>query len=133
MIDYENEIFTAVMNALAPEFPDITVGGEEVRVPPSFPFVSMVEADNYTMQSGIDSGRVENYANVMYEVNVYSGKLNGRKSEAKAILTIIDDVFERLGFTRTMRQPVVMADATKYRLTARYMGVISRNGTIYTK
>lgn len=143
MIDYENEIFTKIRTALVEAFPDIKVGGEEVRIPPEFPYVSIVEADNYVKTSAIDSGRIENYADLMYEVNVYSGKLNGRKSEAKAILAVVDEAFGRMGFVRMMKQPISItsyyntrdntADATKYRLIARYTGSISLNGTIYKR
>lgn len=143
MIDFENEIFTEVRTALVEAFPGIKVGGEDVRIPPEFPYVSIVEADNYLRESGIDSGRMENYANLMYEVNIYSGKLNGRKSEAKAILSVVDSAFEKMGFVRTAGQPVYLsnyynrrdstADATKYRLIVRYTATISRNGTIYRK
>ena len=67
----------------------------------------------------------------MYEVNVYSNKTTGKKTEAKKILSKIDDTMILLGFTRMNKFPVIMDDATIYRVVARYRGVVSQNHTIY--
>jgi hypothetical protein len=69
----------------------------------------------------------------MYSVDVYSNKANGSKSECKAILALVDDALIRKGFTRTMKQPVSLDDATKYRLVARYTAVADKNKTIYRR
>ena len=61
----------------------------------------------------------------MYEINVYSNRQNGRKKECRNILNVADETIVGLGFTRTMLSPVPnLADATIYRLTARYQAVI---------
>ena len=128
MIDVENEIFTKVATELRTQFPKVNVYSEDVRSPSSFPCVSIVEADNYTV-----SGSNENHANLMYEVNVYSNKTSGKKTECKEIIAIIDDILLGLGFTRTMKNPVSMDDATIYRMVTRYTAIVSTNQTIYRR
>ena len=133
MIDIENEVFTKIATELRSQFSGINVCGEDVRTPSSFPCASIVEADNYTVKRTQDSGSNENHAQLMYEVNVYSNKTSGKKSECKAILSVIDNIFLGLGFTRSMKNPVSMDDATIYRMVARYTAIVSKNQTIYRR
>ena len=133
MIDIENELFTRIATELRSRFDNISVYGEDVRTPSSFPCVSIVEADNYTVRNTQDSGSNENHANLMYEVNVYSNKTSGKKSECKEILSVIDDMLLGIGFTRTMKNPVTMDDATIYRMISRYTATVSKNQTIYRR
>lgn len=133
MIDFENKIYTRVVARVQASHGDVEFSGMDERLPSKFPFVSLVEADSTTRTDTIDSGSFENHINVMYEVNVYSNKASGRKSECKAILATIDDEFIRMGFARTMRNPVSMDDATIYRMVARYTGAIDKNGKIYRR
>lgn len=69
----------------------------------------------------------------MYEVNVYSNKTSGKKAECRAIAAVIDDILLGLGFTRTMKNPVSMDDATIYRMVTRYTAVVSIDQTIYRR
>lgn len=133
MIDFENEIYTRVVGRVQALHSDVEFSGIDERLPSKFPFVSLVEADNTTRTDTIDSGSFENHVNVMYEVNVYSNKSGGRKSECRAILATIDEAFVRMGFARTMRNPVSMDDATIYRMVARYTAAIDKNGKIYRR
>lgn len=133
MIDVENEIVNKITIELRSRFPGIDVFGEDVRSPSSFPCVSIVEADNYTLRKTQDSGSNENHAVLMYEVNVYSNKTTGKKTECKAIFSVIDDVFLNLGFTRLAKHPVTMDEATIYRMVGRYNAIVSKNQTIYRR
>lgn len=133
MIDIENAVFTRIATELRSRFPNIDVCGEEVRTPSSFPCVSIVEADNFIVRNTQDSSRSENHAEVMYEVNVYSNQTNGKKSECKKILSTIDEMFLSMGFTRTMKTPVTMDDATIYRMVSRYSAIVSTNQMIYRR
>lgn len=133
MIDIENQVFTKIAAKLRAKFPNIKVYGEEIRSPSSFPCACVVEADNYVLKRTQDSGSNENHVNVMYEVNIYSNKTNGKKTECKKILTVIDDVLIGMGFTRSMKKPVSMDDATIYRMIVRYSAIVSKNQTIYRR
>ena len=134
MIDYENEIFNTVAKEVRAKYPDIYMVGEYVKTPPMFPCVSLVEMDNQSYQRTEDSGSSENHASVMYEVNIYSNKAAGKKSECKEIAAVIDEQMLALGFARTMLQPIPNLDeATIYRMVGRYSAIISKNKIIYRR
>ena len=134
MIDCENEIFDAVAKAVRAFNPSVSISGEYVRTPSKFPFVSLIEMSNTAYDRTQTDGSLENHASVMYEVNVYSNKKSGKKSECKAIASLIDNEMATLGFSRTMLQPIPnMDDATIYRITGRYTAVISKDKAIYRR
>ncbi len=133
MINIENQIITKVSTELSKTYKSIEVSSEEDRVPASFPFVSIIETDNCTYSSTIDSGSNENHVQVTYTVNVYSNKTSGKKSQAKKIMSVVDEVLLKLGFTRSMLNPVSMNDATICRYVARYSAVVSKDELIYRR
>lgn len=120
MIDIENQIYTPIAKALRNKFSGIIVSGEYINAPPDFPYVSIVEQDNYTTQAHMDSGSVE-FSTLMYEVNVYSNKSVGKKAVCREIITFIDSLMYSKNFRRISLSPVPnMENATIYRLVARY-------------
>lgn len=121
MIDIEAMVYTPIATALRSSFSGITVEGDYSKTPTGFPFVSIVEADNYTTTSRLDSSDTEKYSTLMFEVNVYSNKTKGRKSECKSIMALIDSMMYAMNFTRIVLSPVPNLDnANIYRMTARY-------------
>ncbi len=134
MIDVENEVFNRIATKLREQFDPISVYGEYVKSPAVFPAVMIEEKANSIYQKSQDSGNVENHVSVMYEVNVYSNKQTGKKSECKAIFKVIDDEFATMGFTRILKEPISnLEDATIYRLVGRYTAVVSKNKEIYRR
>ena len=134
MIDIENKVFDRVATRVREVFPDIFMAGEYVKSPPAFPAVSLVEMDNSTRIDTIDSGSNENHANVMYEVNVYSNKTAGKKSECKEIITLIDEEMLAMGFSRSTLTPVPNEyDSTIYRMVGRYKATVSSDHKIYRR
>lgn len=133
MIDIENAVFTEVATALRARFSGITVESVTTYSPSKFPCVCIEETDNYSLLSTRDTASNEKHATVVYEVNVYSNKANGKKTEAKTILAAVDEVMNGLGFTRLTKTPINLDDATKYRVFARYRAVVSTNKTIYRR
>ena len=132
MIDIESELFTDIADALRSIHPGIYVAGEYVPQPPTFPAVSIVEMDNSVYQQGVDSGAIENFATVMYQVDVYSNLVRGKKAECRDIIAHIDSLFAQYGFTRMFLQPVPnFNEATIYRMTGRYRGVVSKDHVVY--
>ena len=121
MIDVESKVYTPIAVALRGAFSGIFVSGEYVKAPSSFPHVSLVEMDNYTSADRLDTADEERFSTLMYEVNVYSNKTSGKKSECKKIIGFIDDLMYKMNFKRLSLAPVPnMDDATIYRMTARY-------------
>lgn len=134
MIDIENAVFNTVATRVREQFPNIYMVGEYVKSPPSFPAASLVEMDNATRADTIDSGSNENHANVMYEVNVYSNKTTGKKSECKDIIALIDEEMLTLGFARVTLTPVPnMNDSTIYRMVGRYRATVSSDLKIFRR
>ena len=124
MIDVENVIFTRLATAIRSAFSGISVYGEYIETPASFPCVTVVEADNRVLESTRDLSGVEHYAKVMYEINVYTNDANGKKARAKEISNVIDNVMSGLLFTRTFRGQTPNIDRTIYRITLRYEAVV---------
>lgn len=134
MINAENEIYDNVYDSVKAKFPNVNMTGEYVKSPSVFPHLSLIEMDNTAYTRTQTSTAYENHADVMYEVNVYSNKTKGKKTECKDIMSVVDSVMLFLGFTRTMLQPIPnMDDATIYRMTARYKAVISKDKQIFRR
>lgn len=130
MEQIESQVFTKIKTAVTTTYTNALCLGEYTPTPNKFPCVFVEEADNYAQT--LDGSGNERVTAVMYEVNVYSNKASGKKTECKAIIKIIDDEMLKLGFTRTMCQPIPNEDITIYRMTARYSASIS-NGIIYRR
>ena len=134
MIDIENQVFNRIATRISEQFPDIFMTGEYVNSPSSFPAVSLVEMDNSILEYTVDSSSNENHANVMYEVNVYSNKTTGKKTECKSIIALIDTEMTAMGFVRSTLTPVPNEyDSTIYRMVARYRAVVSSNHKIFRR
>lgn len=119
MIDCENEVYTRVATVLREKFPGIDIAGDYVKAPSSFPHVSITQSDNAVISERM-TGSAE-MAQVMFEVNVYSNKAEGKKTECKTIMNVIDKTLFAMNFKRMAMTPVPnMEDATIYRLVARY-------------
>ena len=122
MIDKENEVFTAVANALRSKFKDIYVVGTELTsTPPRFPAVSFVQTNNAisTQHSTFDS--LENVVREDYKAEVYSNLEKGKEALTKEISAYISDVMSGLGYIRTFCEPIANADATISRRVSRYI------------
>lgn len=134
MIDIENLIFHYVATEVRKDHPGLYMVGEYVKSPSKFPCVSLIETDNQVYRASRDSSNIENHVQVMYEVNVYSNKSTGKKAECKEIIGSVDKQMETLGFTRVVLTPIPNeADATIYRMTARYRAIVSKDNTIYRR
>lgn len=121
MIDIENQIYTPIAEALRAEFPGITVSGQYVHAPSSFPYVSIVEQDNYPTSGHLTNGEKESFSTLMYEVTVYSDKAGNKKTVCRNIMRFIDDLLYAKNFKRLSLSPVPnLENASIYRLTARY-------------
>lgn len=134
MIDIESQIFARIANKLREDNPSMYVTGEYVKAPAVFPTVTIEEKANSAYQRTQDSGNLENHASLMYEVNVYSNKQVGKKTECKDLFKVIDNEFKEMGFTRILKEPVPnLENATIYRMIGRYTAVSSADGKIFRR
>lgn len=133
MIDIEFDLFTELANLLENTFTGIDVNSEYVDTPPSFPSVSIVEISNLTKTSTITSSDFDNFADIAYEVNIYSNKTTG-KIECKQIASVIDTFLLQRNFTRSMLQPIPnFADAKIHRYVGRYEASVSKDKVLFRR
>lgn len=138
MIDVEPDIFALVAVPLREKYGKdekgqykIWVSGESTDVPARFPAVTIEEKDNY-VHTQASTTKIENAANVMYEVNVYTNRVGYKKQDAQEIMSLIDEILSGLMLTRTMMQPIDnLSDATIYRMVARYKATVDTDFIIY--
>lgn len=120
MIDIENELFNIIAVTLREEYPDIFVSGDDSLTPSSFPCVYIVQRDNPIDMSSSDSGSIERVTIPMFEINVYSNLITGRKKQAKEIMAKICEIMSELDIERTYCQPTPNADSSIYRIVGRF-------------
>ena len=139
MDDVENIVFSIVATALRDTFkPPLTeklinVNGDLTAAPSSFPAAMGAEMDNSVYKRTTDLSGTENHASVMWQWEAISNKSGTKKSECKAIMAVIDAQMLGIGFVRVSSGPEALpnADATKYRMVARYRAVIGKTGTVH--
>lgn len=128
MIDYEVYVFDKVYRKASP----LCAKGKFVNVyvmsPTAYPAGSLVELSNRTVRNRQSSTPVENFARIMYQLDVYAKT----KAEAKAVYKAADDEMIALGFTRISGDSLNNVDDIEiFRYTARYEAIIDPNGVIY--
>ena len=134
MIDFENEIFTAVATAVRNAHAGTTIKSEYVRSPATFPTVALSETDNVNVDALMDSSHEEKYAGLGYRLQVFSNKESGKKSEAKAIFKTADTILCGMGFRRrTYSTTPEIYNSTIFSITATYEGIADINGVIYRR
>lgn len=134
MIDAENEIFNEIAEAIQTEYPDCFVTSEYTAGVPSFPCVSLVEIDNASWDESMTQEGVDVHAALTYELNVYSNKTVGKKTECREIASFVDGLLLGMNFTRSMLQPIPNErDATIYRITGRYRVLIDAEHVLYRR
>ena len=134
MIDYLNEIFTAVAVPLRQAPEGITVSGEYTRMPSKFPTATLDEIANVTVDELEDSSVAEKYSSLTYRLQVFSNKQSGKKAEARAIFATADSVMRGLGFRRiTYTTTPEIYESTIYSITATYEAIADADGVIYKR
>lgn len=96
-----------------------------------FPHMSFVESDDSTYTKTL-TRKGESHAVKMYSIGIYSNSEMGRQAEAERIAAIVDDEMLAMGFIRRTKIPTSnQNNATIYRISARYSGMVDKNGIIY--
>lgn len=127
----EVELFDHIARAINAVYANCKVVNTYLRRVPSFPCVMFYEADNFA--ASMDGSNHEIATAVMYEVQVYSASEGDNKTDAVAIMKLIDTELAGMGFRRTSLTPAPnLEDATIFRLVARYSASV-QNNTIYRR
>lgn len=134
MLDFQNEIFTAVATDVRAAHEGVAITGEYTRKPSKFPTVTLDEIANVTVSELVDSSDQEKFAGVTYRLQVFSNKKGGKKAEARAIFATADEAMRCLGFRRiTYSTTPEIYDSTIYSITATYEAIVSVYGVIYKR
>lgn len=129
MIDFETTIFNKVYDTAAPLCANkgfvSTVISEK---PAAFPAASLIEIDNRTVRRLQSSTPTENFARVIYQLDVYATT----KQRCKNVYAAVDSVMLNMNFTRTSGQYWNnVSNTAVFRYIARYEAVIDQDGNIY--
>ena len=134
MIDILDEVFAIVAEAAQNVAPEVTVQDDYIDAVSSFPVVTVAEINNSTSAHTIGSRPKENYAAIAFKVEVFSNKVDGKRSECRRIMSAISDALILRNFNRISMQPTPnYRDATVYRLTARFEVVSDSNKQTYRR
>ena len=134
MIDYLNEIFNTLAQAVREAHEGVTVTGEYTRRPSRFPTVTLDEIANVTASATVDSSNEEKFAGLNYRLQVFSNKQSGKKAEARAIFATADENMRGLGFRRiTYTTTPEIYESTIYSITASYEAIVSADGVTYKR
>lgn len=134
MIDFNNEVFTTVATAVRDNHAGATVIGEYTRKPSKFPTVTLDETQNVMVDRLEDSSNEEKFAGVVYRLQVFSNKQNGKKEQAREIFATADAEMRRMGFRRVSYTTTPeIYKSTVYEITATYEAIVSRDGYVYAR
>lgn len=136
MIDYENKIFTDIYNAVIASYPNAFISAVEVLNEPTFPAVFVNFEDSAPTPRYVNSSRSEPFRDMVVDVNVYSNLQSGRRTQAKAIMAIIDAEMAAMGFVQSAMNPLDLTNSRNKlvtRLFARYTASVDVNGVFYSR
>lgn len=130
MTDIENLVINTISERVTAAFPEADVTGIYTDTPQTFPHVCVQQADKETYTRSLDGELQPHHETVFFSVDVFSAAGGERKSEAKAIMDLIDEVMAEMLFTLTSQSPTPNIDRTVYRITSRYRAVHGRGRTV---
>lgn len=134
MLDFNNEIFTAVANSVRTNHTGAIVTGEYARRPSKFPAVTLEETSNVMVERLEDSSNEEKFAGVTYRLQVFSNDQKRKKAEAREIFATADAEMRRMGFRRvTYTTTPEIYESTIYQITSTYEAVVSSAGYVYKR
>lgn len=133
MIDIETEVFNYVATKVREVYPNIYITGEKANIPSKFPSISIVEVENVPCTRTQTTDNAENHANLVYEVNVFTNRNTGKKSECRKITSLVSDVLSSLGFWRVTFVPDLGDENGIYTILTRYRATVSEDKVIYRR
>ncbi len=132
MIDYSNEVFTAIGNAVRAKYGnDIAIVGENVSQPAVLPCVAMDET--YNVPSQLSSSDAEEYAAVTYRIQVFASG-EGKRSKAREIFSVVAETCHSLNLMRKTYSPTPdVYNSSIYQISATFEADIRHDGMIFRR
>lgn len=131
MIDYEVPVFDRAYAAVAPLCANKKFVSTVITDwPTAFPAASLIEMDNRTVREKNTSSPTEDFADIVYQAEVF----DTTKSGCKAVFTALDDAMIAMNFSRMSGQYVNNWGNPKvFRYVARYEALVDRDGNLYRR
>lgn len=129
MIDIEESLVDKIVRKLE-NYPNVIVLSSELTALPQLPCVCVNEIDNRLCREALDTSEVEQFAEVVYQIDVYSNEGDMKKKEAKEIFKNIDELMYSLGFYRRSKNAIEFTENRVCRICSRYSGTVTINNQI---
>lgn len=129
MIDIENLVITTIQTAYTTAGKAVTVTSDFLDAPNSLPCVNIYQMNNSTYERTLDTSLTEHHASVVFQVDVFSNKKSGAKSEVKELFNILDEAMQKMKFVRTEFNFIPNASTSVTRGSARYNGIVMEGKT----
>ena len=120
MIDIETKVYSPIAIVLKEAYSGIFVTSEPTPIPEKPLVVGIVQMDNYMSINRMDNSGRERFSTLMFQVDVYSNKQTGKKSQCKEVMNVVDKMMFDMNFTRLSMTPIPSPETGYYRYTARY-------------
>lgn len=120
MIDIEAKVYSPIATALKAAYSNIFVTSEPTPISEKPLVVGIVQMDNYMSINRMDNSGRERFSTLMFQVDVYSNKQTGKKSQCKEVMNVVDKMMFDMNFTRLSLTPIPSPETGYYRYTARY-------------
>lgn len=131
MIDVSNEIFNHIAAKVRAKHSPVSVIGENVSTPASFPTVAMDET--YNVPSQLDSSQTEKYAAVTYRVQVFCSG-DDKRARAREIFATVADACHELNLIRkTYTTTPDVYNSSAYQISATFEADVRHDGMIFRR
>lgn len=133
MIDILNPLITRIGDELRKDRPGLYVTGElSENTRSRFPCVLVEEIDNSDTET--DNSGVSPQAFLQYRITVFSNKQSGRISEAREIMSAVDDVMQSINFRkRSFLGQSGLYNNSVYQIETTYSAAADAEGVIYLR
>ena len=121
MIDHESEVFTTVATAMRSLVEGLVCLPEAPDTIATYPCIVLQQMDLSELAEGRNLSNVMDFAQAMFQADVYSNAVGGSKSRCKNMTSLLTNEMYKLGFTLISLIPETPSQregTTRY--TARY-------------
>ena len=130
MIDIENQIINLITIELRKKYPKIEIINDYSNSPKKLPCVYVLEEDNENIENYSLNNRVEVSNKITYLIEVYTDGKN-KKQLGKEIFIEINNILNKVNFSRTLSNGIKNADKNIYRHVGRFTCVVDNKNILY--
>lgn len=129
MIDIENLVVDTIENAYLAAEKSISVLSRYEPTPESFPCCMVREVSNFAYRRSMDEDPSPHHISIAYQLDIFSNKNVGAKSEVKELASIADAAMCGMKFVLDSFSIITNEDRTITRATARYSAIVQEGVT----